>query len=127
MFRSNTVEIYDSIQQDRRYVWSQIFQLFVARHMNKRGRIKRKWEPAVPRHILRGFAPTQRDGFNCGFYVIEMAKRILWHKCPRDSKYHVPMEGADEWGRPLPEYAKKIMRKRKKWRGQLYNQLCAQG
>jgi hypothetical protein len=88
MYRSNTVEVYDSIQQDRRNVWSLIFEFFVARHINKRGGITRKWEPAIPIYILRGFAPTQRDGFNCGFYVIEMAKRILWHKLPRDSKYH---------------------------------------
>jgi hypothetical protein len=62
---------------------------------------------------MNGPSPTQRDGFNCGFYVIQMAKDVLFHKNPRENKYHHPRELNDVSGRS--EYRKKIMTKRRKW------------
>jgi Ulp1 family protease len=115
--RPNTVEIYDSIHDNSNEIWADISEFMGRKYVSKSGKWSRRWEKAVPRAIVDGPSPTQRDGFNCGFYVIQIAKDVLFHKNPRENKYHVPRNYSDSWGKSV--YRKKIMTKRRKWESKI--------
>jgi hypothetical protein len=83
------VKIYDSIHGKYGRVWRQIAWWFADGAMKMK-----RWFAAGAPQIPGIFAPrdrepTQRDGNNCGFYVIHMAKSIIFGLNPKE-KYHVP-------------------------------------
>jgi Ulp1 family protease len=95
----------------------EISEFLGRKYLSKREKWHRRWEKALPRAIMDGSSPTQRDGFNCGFYVIQIAKALLFHKNPRESRYHHPREFADVAGKAM--FRKKIMTKRRKWESEI--------
>jgi Ulp1 family protease len=109
---------YDSIQQDRTYVCSQIAMFFADHFVTETG-VKRIWRNKGRPLRIWGQAPTQRDDYNCGFYLLQTAKRILNEKDPRKSKYHVPR------GEYNKEWEDFIMTKRVKLQRMLINELKA--
>jgi hypothetical protein len=90
----STVQIYDSIGTPRDNVWDKIADFFRAGAKNRSWILK--GIPQNPKlNVPRSRCPTQRDFYNCGFYVIQIAKALLFGRNPKDF-YHVSSKIDDD-------------------------------
>jgi hypothetical protein len=82
------VKIYDSCHGDLSRVWDDISNFFIEGDMN----VDKFFKMGAPKdpeiHASIDEVPTQRDHNNCGFYVMHMAKSIIFGKNPK-ARYHV--------------------------------------
>jgi hypothetical protein len=134
------VRIYDSIHNPEQYgdpAWACIENYFwdqVLKANSSRDEALKIWtERAEPKRLPKGMAdnlihenwdkvPTQRhDYHNCGFYVIEMGKNILYKRNPKDY-YNAPKKPKIDWNPydndrdPTPEEEAQIAAYDKKYK-----------
>jgi hypothetical protein len=109
-----SVTVYDSTHEDwRSNVWSKIWAYLIARHG-----VTRKIKHRVrPKYVVNGVSPTQRDMHNCGFYMIQNAKHVIWFKDPRASPYHISKK-ADYNERN--EIFRSVLEERARWKQSLF-------
>jgi Ulp1 family protease len=108
------VEVYDSMHMLHKAMVHKIMLWFLSNFFDFEGKKYKVWmHYADPRIIEKGTSPTQRDGHNCGAYLIENVKTILFHRALRPNRYHVDHTGNELTKRDL------IAKHKKRW----YNNL----
>jgi hypothetical protein len=68
-----------------------------------------------PKAIYQGVSPTQRDGNNCGAYLIENVKNILFHRNQFKSQFHVPKWADKLYSEKFNQVQTHIGRKKYRW------------
>jgi hypothetical protein len=109
-----TVTLYDSIHEDRRdEVWPKIWAYLTERQ----GLTRKMRQRGAPKYVTNGVSPTQRDMHNCGFYMIENAKNVIWYRDPRASPYHIPKRASYMERKQI---LASVLEERARWKNNLF-------